>query len=199
LSLFPIFICFSINFFVNFIILYGQNPPDQFSGGFGLDINVNEDGLGFKFVFIVKAMSNTNFTMEFCGTYIHVRLNPGYEISSESMHRLWTDLAGFIHNCNCRRVLAEGLMPSRRMNMAGAFISGEQISQAVSGLSMACYFQGYKADELTEFFKTVSRNRGVSIEFFSDREEACRWLGIWPCGELPAGGPGNESVPQFFS
>jgi hypothetical protein len=93
------------------------------------------------------AMMNTNFTMEFCGTYIYVRLTPGYEISSESMYRLWTDLAVFSRTYACRRVLAEGLMPSRRMNMAGAFISGEQVSQCVSGLLMACYFQGYKADE----------------------------------------------------
>jgi hypothetical protein len=137
--------------------------------------------------------------MEFCGTYIHVRLTPGYEISSESMYRLWTDLAGFIRTCNCHRVLAEGLMPSRRMNMAGAFISGERITQAVSGLMMACYFEGYKADELTEFFKTVSRNRGASIEFFSEREEACRWLGVGPCVEEHIDGAINGSAAQYFS
>ena len=141
---------------------------------------------------------NTNFTMEFCGTYIHVRLTPGYEISSESMYRLWTDLAGFSRAYACRRVLAEGLMPSRRMNMAGAFISGEQISQSVSGLLMACYFNGYQADELTEFFKTVARNRGTCVEFFSDREEALRWLGLGPCGELSAEGSGNGGVTQYI-
>jgi len=141
---------------------------------------------------------NTNFTMEFCGTYIHVRLTPGYEISSESMYRLWTDLAEFIRIYKCRRVLSEGLMPSRRMNMAGAFVSGEQISQSVSGLLMACYFEGYQPDELTEFFKTVVRNRGASIEFFSDREKAFQWLGIMPYGEQPADGSGNGGVTQFF-
>jgi len=141
---------------------------------------------------------NTNFAIEFCGTYIHVRLTPGYEISSESMNRLWIDLGEFIRTYNCHRVLAEGLMPSRRMNMAGAFISGEQISQAVSGLLMACFFDGYKADELTEFFKTVARNRGTSIEFFSNRDEALQWLGMGPYGEQAAGGSGNGGVTQFI-
>jgi hypothetical protein len=145
------------------------------------------------------AIMNTNFTMEFSGTYIHVRLTPGYEISSESMYRLWTDLAEFVRKYDCRRVLAEGLMPSRRMNMAGAFISGEQISQSVSGLLMACYFKGYKADELTEFFKTVARNRGTSVEFFSDQEEAFQWLGIGPGGEQPAGGSVDDGMTQFIS
>jgi hypothetical protein len=82
--------------------------------------------------------------------------------------------------------------------MAGAFISGEQISQSVSGLLMACYFQGYKADELTEFFKTVARNRGTSVEFFSDLEEALRWLGLGSYGEQPAEGSGNGSMTQYF-
>jgi hypothetical protein len=144
-------------------------------------------------------MMNTNFTMEFCGTYIHVRLTPGYEISSESMYRLWTDLAAFSRTYECRRVLAEGLMPNRRMNMAGAFISGEQVAKCVSGLLMACYFQGYTADELTEFFKTVARNRGTSVEFFSDREEAFQWLGIGPLGEKSPEGFGNGGAVQFFS
>ena len=141
---------------------------------------------------------NTNFTMEFCGAYIHVRLTSGYEISSESMYRLWTDLAEFIRMYKCHRVLSEGLMPSRRMNMAGAFISGEQISQSVSGLLMACYFEGYQPDELTEFFKTVARNRGASIEFFSDREKAFQWLGILPYGEQPADEFRNGGITQFF-
>jgi hypothetical protein len=144
------------------------------------------------------AIMSTNFTMEFCSTYIHVRLTPGYEISPESMYRLWTDLAGFSRAYACHRVLAEGLMPSRRMNMAGAFISGEQVSQSVSGLMMACYFDGYKADELTEFFKTVARNRGTSVEFFSDREEAYQWLGIGPFGEQSSEGSGNGGVTQYI-
>jgi len=150
------------------------------------------------FVFIVKAMMNTSFTMEFCGTYIHVQHAPGYEISPENMNRLWTDLAGFISKYNCHRVLSEGLMPSRKMNMAGAFISGEQISQTVSGLLMACFFQGYKADELTEFFKTVARNRGTTIEFFSNREEAMQWLGIGPEGKQTTGRSENNGVTHFM-
>jgi hypothetical protein len=137
--------------------------------------------------------------MEFCSTYIHVRLTPGYEISWESMCRLWTDLAGFIHTYDCHRVLAEGFMPSRQMNMSGAFISGKQVSQTVSGLLMACYFEGYKADELTEFFKTVARNRGTSIEFFSNLEEACQWLGVGPGGEQSEVGKDNNRLTQYFS
>jgi hypothetical protein len=114
------------------------------------------------------------------------------------MYRLWTDLAEFIRIYKCRRVLSEGLMPSRRMNMAGAFVSGEQISQSVSGLLMACYFEGYQPDELTEFFKTVVRNRGASIEFFSDREEAMQWLGIGSEGEQTTGRSENNGVTQFM-
>ncbi|MBN1414705.1 MAG: hypothetical protein JW973_06370 [Bacteroidales bacterium] len=142
-------------------------------------------------------MITTGFTIEFCGTYLHVHLAAGYEISPEGMHELWTELASASKTHNCRNVLAEGFMPSRRMNMAGAYISGEQIAQSIVGLSLACYFKGYKADELTDFFKTVARNRGTMVEFFSDREEAFRWLGIRSANGQTADQPGN-GVPQFL-
>jgi hypothetical protein len=143
-------------------------------------------------------MRNTSFKIEFYGTYIYVHLASGYEISPESMNQLWTDLAKASILYNCRHVFAEGFMPSRRMNMAGAFISGEQVAQSIAGLSLACFFEGYRADELTEFFKTVARNRGAMVEFFASREEAFRWLGIRPPGEQAARSKDNGGVTQFL-
>jgi hypothetical protein len=150
------------------------------------------------FVFIVTAIMSTNFKIAFYSTYLHVQLEPGFEICPESMSRLWSELAEASHLYNCRNILAEGLLPSRRMNMAGAFVSGDQLSKSVAGLILACYFEGYKADELTEFFKTVARNRGTMVEFFSTREEAFRWLDIRPSDDLPAGKQGNGSVTQYL-
>lgn len=141
---------------------------------------------------------NTNFKIAYCSTYLHVQLDPGFEICPESMSRLWAELADASYLYNCRNILAEGLLPSRRMNMAGAFVSGEQLSKSVAGLILACYFEGYKADELTEFFKTVARNRGTMVEFFSTREEAFLWLGIHPSNDQPAGKQDDGGVTQYL-
>jgi len=43
---------------------------------------------------------------------------------------------------------------------------------------MACLVQGHVPDNQTEFFKVAAMNRGVRVEFFRDRNEALRWLGI---------------------
>ena len=57
---------------------------------------------------------------------------------------------------------------------------GYLYARLVPGLAMACFVQGHVPDEQTEFFKTAAMNRGVRVEFFSNREEALRWLGIRP-------------------
>jgi len=144
------------------------------------------------------AMIGTNFKISFFGTYLHVQLDPGFVICPESMSRLWSDLAEASNAYDCRNILAEGLTPSRRMNMAGAFVSGDQLSKSVAGLMLACYFEGYKADELTEFFKTVSRNRGTMVEVFSTREEAFRWLDVRPSNDQTAGKNGGGGVTQYL-
>ena len=144
------------------------------------------------------AMIGTGFKITFFGTYLHVQLDPGFVICPESMSRLWSELAEASNACDCRNILAEGLTPSRRMNMAGAFVSGDQLSKSVAGLVLACYFEGYKADELTEFFKTVSRNRGTMVEFFSAREEAFRWLGVSSSDGQPVGKPHNGGISQYL-
>jgi hypothetical protein len=196
-----IIICFSVHYFVyyhhisNGNIRYWQGNSIRLWRRFLW----NEDELYcFLFVSIVRAIMSTNFKIAFFGTFVHVQLDPGFEISPESMSRLWAELAEACNTYNCRIILAEGLLPSRRMNMAGAFVSGEQLARSVAGLTMACYFEGYKADELTEFFKTVARNRGTMVEFFSAREEAFKWLGVSPSNGQPAGKSGTGGVAQYL-
>ncbi len=144
------------------------------------------------------AMASTSFKVSFNGTYIHVQLDPGFEISPETMTRIYAEVAEASRLYNCRNVYSEGIMPSRRMNMAAAFVSGDQVSHTVAGMRMACYFKGYHADELTDFFKTVARNRGTMVEFFTTQEEAFRWLGVQPPGEEPERQPDNGNVTQYL-
>ncbi|MBN2763747.1 MAG: hypothetical protein JXR41_11700 [Bacteroidales bacterium] len=141
---------------------------------------------------------STNFAIAFCNTYIHVKLDPDFVISTESMNKLWLRLAEASSLYNCQHIFAEGLMPSRRMDMAGAFVSGDKLAQSIAGLYMACFFEGYETDELTEFFKTVARNRGAMVEFFNTREEAFRWLGINLPQENHPGEPNNNHVTYFL-
>jgi hypothetical protein len=82
-------------------------------------------------------------------------------------------------------VLVEAPSPSRKMDTTAAFESGTRVSQVAPGLKVAMFFLDYKTDELTEFFKTVARNRGTRIEFFGDKESALEWLGVAQASTMP--------------
>lgn len=118
------------------------------------------------------------FEITFRGSYVHVQHEPDYVITLDSISRLYKAIGEACRQYNCYRVLAEGGALSRKMNMPDAFESGSQIAQSIAGLTMAICLKGYKPDELTTFFKTVARNRGATVEFFQDTDEALKWLGV---------------------
>jgi hypothetical protein len=77
-----------------------------------------------------------------------------------------------------RRVLIEGTVARRQMGTMDSFGLGSLVGSMLSGISLACCFYGYTPDQQTQFFKDVAQNRGVRIEFFSERDAALRWLGV---------------------
>ena len=121
---------------------------------------------------------STTYTIEFKGNYVHVQNPPDYEITAEGMERLWSDLAEACLKYDCRKVLSEGKSPVRRLKTLDAFSSGTAAAESIPGLLLAVVFEDYVTDQLTSFFKAVALNRGASVEFFSDREQALRWLGL---------------------
>ena len=122
--------------------------------------------------------SKKDFSIEFRGDYIYVVHASDFEITPESKARLWSALAAECETHNCRRVLTEGKRVQRKMSLLDMFDSANQLSSIIPGLRLACCFENYPEDELTNFFKTAASNRGVKINFFSDCREALGWLGV---------------------
>jgi hypothetical protein len=58
-----------------------------------------------------------------------------------------------------------------------SFDAAGLMARLLPGLSVACCFRGYTADEQTQFFRTAAMNRGVRVEFFQDLNSALKWLG----------------------
>jgi hypothetical protein len=123
-------------------------------------------------------MSST-FTLDFLSNYISIRHPVDYEITPESQQQLWVAIGRACNKYKCWRVLAESSAPPKRnMTQVDAFRSATQAAKASSGLRLAIVLQGYNPDEITEFFINSAYNAGVRIEFFADREDAIKWLGI---------------------
>ena len=125
---------------------------------------------------------STSFTMEYLGDHIRIQHPSNYEITPESQEQLWLALGEACENYNCCRVLAESSTPPKRnMTQVDAFRSAGQAAKATKAsgkLRLAILFKGYNPDKTTEFFMNSAYNMGVRIEFFSDRNEAVKWLGI---------------------
>ena len=125
-----------------------------------------------------EAAQDPEITLEVRDGYLYASLVPGFEINPERMTRLWTAVGDACLKSGMRRVLTEGTVSGRRMTTIDSFQNAAAAARLVPGLAMACFVQGHVPDEQTEFFKIAAMNRGVRVEFFNNRDEALRWLGI---------------------
>jgi hypothetical protein len=106
---------------------------------------------------------STDFKLTPRADYVHVELAPGYEIKPDGTTALTMAISDVCTRQGQRRVLIGGTVARRQMGTMDSFGLGSLIGSL-----------------LTEFFKDVAQNRGVRIEFFSEREAALRWLGVGP-------------------
>lgn len=118
-----------------------------------------------------------DISIEFRGRYLHVKLPPDYKITPESVAKLWAIIGSACQKYDRNRVLVEGTIASRKMTAGDAYYSGKKAG-GIAHLRLACLFYGYSPDETTDFFKIVALNRGVLVEFFTDRTKALQWLGV---------------------
>jgi hypothetical protein len=118
-----------------------------------------------------------DFEITFRGDYLHVQHPDNFEISPESNQKLWIALETACQTHKCHRVLSEGKINLRKMKAWNVVDSGTQAS-VIRGLKIALLFYNYQPDEISGFFKTVSANRGVKVEFFTDKNAALDWLGV---------------------
>jgi hypothetical protein len=118
----------------------------------------------------------TNYTIEFRVDHIYVFHAEEFELSRELTDFMWSEIARACEKYHCYKVLIEAPAPNRDLDTAGAFESGARLSEIAPRLSVAICFHGYKTDDLTEFFETVARNRGVNVGFFDDAAAALTWL-----------------------
>lgn len=123
---------------------------------------------------------STDFKLTPHADYVHVELALGYEIKPEGTTQLALALSDVCARQGQRRVLIEGAVARRSMGTMDSFSFGSLLGSMLTGGAVACCLYGYVPDQQTQFFKDVSQNRGMRVEFFKDRDAALRWLGVSP-------------------
>ncbi|HEV3008556.1 MAG TPA: hypothetical protein VGX52_05940 [Burkholderiales bacterium] len=121
---------------------------------------------------------STDFKLTPQAEYLHVGLAADYEIKPDGTTQLIVAISEVCARQGQRRVLIEGTIARRAMGTMDTFSLGSLIGSMLPGVSVAFCFYGYAPDQQTQFFKDVSQNRGVRLEFFRDRDAALRWLGV---------------------
>jgi hypothetical protein len=121
---------------------------------------------------------STDFKLAPHADYVHVTLAPGYEITLAGLTELMMSMSDVCSRQGQRRVLIEGTVAARKMGTMDSFGAGALAGSMLPGVSIACCLYDYKTDDQSQFFRDVAQNRGVRIDFFSDREVALRWLGV---------------------
>lgn len=122
----------------------------------------------------------TEFTLTPHADYLHVALVPGYELRPQGATELMKSVSDVCARQGQRRVLIEGTVATRRMATMDSYAIGALAGSMLAGVSLAFCFYGYQPDDKSQFFKDVAQNRGVRVEFFGERDEALRWLGVAP-------------------
>jgi len=121
---------------------------------------------------------STDFSTTLHSNYLHVDLAPGYEIRLEGTRQLTLAVADICARRGVRRVLIEGTVSRREMGTMDSFGLGSLMGSMLTGMQVAICLYRYAPDDQSRFFKDVAQNRGVRIDFFTEREAALRWLGI---------------------
>ena len=122
---------------------------------------------------------SSDVLIEFRSNYLHAQLSLNYEITPESVTKFWSAIGDARKKYDCKLVLAEGKISSRQMMAADAYNSGKQAGE-FAPLRLACLLYDHSPDEVSDFFKIVALNRGVLVEYFTNRVKALRWLGVNP-------------------
>jgi hypothetical protein len=110
--------------------------------------------------------------------YVLVERPDDYEIDLSQQRKDLARIAALCAEANCRKVLALGGRARLKVKISGVDIFGLGKSVAELGLTVAVVMphDGSKEDE--RFFEDVVTNRGAAIRFFSNEQEARKWLGI---------------------
>jgi len=120
----------------------------------------------------------TDYTLKLRKNYLHVKLPNDYEITPEGIQRQWTEIFDICKKNNCRHVLFEGKTPKRSIKTMDAFQSASDLAHSGLGLSVSFCFYDYIPDDISRLFVNVADNRGARVNFFSNKSDALRWLGV---------------------
>lgn len=114
--------------------------------------------------------------VQFRENHFSILISDDYSEGCKSEEEVWKTVGELNKKVKCRKVVARLSTADFPDTLIEAYNFGAQACYCVPGIKLAIVCE--KHDDASDFLKIVILNRGGSVEFFSNEEEALRWLGI---------------------
>lgn len=115
------------------------------------------------------------FGVQFRDDHVHVELSEGFRSDASHRQDLWNVIGEVCEKHSSRRVLVEGVLPSRERDTADVIDAGQKTA-TVPKLWLAFAVTDFQPTAQTELYETIAASRGVRVKFFTNRERALKWL-----------------------
>ena len=132
----------------------------------------NEKG---DLIWLSPIVMDRGFDVQFRGDHVHVDLGRDFKVNSNVRDSLWAEISRLCEENGSRRVLAEGVLPTRSLPTMDVVEAGLKTA-TVPRLWLAFCVEPYERTEQTELYETVAASKGVRVKFFADRDKALHWL-----------------------
>jgi hypothetical protein len=115
------------------------------------------------------------FGVQFRDDHVHVELGKSFKVETGNRQELWNVIGDACEKHDTRRVLVEGFLPSGERETSDVIDAGRKTA-TVPKLWLAFAIADFQPTAQTELYQTIAASQGVRVKFFTNREQALKWL-----------------------
>ncbi|MEP6946848.1 MAG: hypothetical protein ABJA02_13085 [Acidobacteriota bacterium] len=135
---------------------------------------MDENGLETT-LWLSPVVLDRGFGVQFRDDHVHVELGKDFKPEEGDRQELWTVIADACERHNTRRVLVEGFLPSGERETSDVIDAGQKAG-SVPHLWLAFAILDFQPTAATELYIVIAASRGVRVKFFTNRDQALKWL-----------------------
>lgn len=126
-------------------------------------------------VWLSPLILDRGFGVQFRDDHVHVELGKDFMPQPEDRQELWNVIGDACTKHNSHRVLVEGFLPEGERETSDVIDAGQKTA-TVPKLWLAFAIKDFQPSAQTELYQVIAASRGVRVKFFTNREQALKWL-----------------------
>lgn len=126
-------------------------------------------------VWLSPLVLDRGFGVQFRDDHVHVELGKDFKVEPSNRQDLWNVIGDACERHNTRRVLVEGFLPEGEREVSDVIDAGQKTA-TVPHLWLAFAIADFQPSEQTELYEKIAASLGVRVKFFTDRDQALKWL-----------------------